>query len=400
MNNPPPFLTIKNNKIVDNNNDGISLRGVNLGGWLMMEGYILCGRNISEKSFKRQMVKYYGKKRLEGFTLAFRDSFIKEDDFKNISALGMNCIRLPFNFGLLEEKNGIDFLEKALSWCEEYNIYCILDMHAAPGCQNSDWHADSDGESFLWGDIAYQKRFFKLWQFIADRFKDREIIAGYDVLNEPVIRKQPKKILRNFYKEAVKCIRQVDRKHIIFLEGNFWAQILEDIEEPFTDNLSYSIHYYHPLDFTFNFQRGLAYPGKIQGKDWNRERIKRDLESYYRFGKKWGIPIFVGEFGVNLRCEKCAGSVSWLKDILEIFDEFDFHWTYWTYKSIANSVFPDGIYQYLLNPPWVRREGPIYGWENFYSLWKGREEEIVRSWETQYFEKNRFLSDLLHKSVT
>jgi len=397
MDNSDFLLSVKGNKIVDRNSETISLHGVNLGGWLMMEGYILGGRNISEKSFKREMRKGYGKKGLREFQDAFRSSFIKEEDFKKISNLGLNCVRLPFNFRLIEEEGGIDWLERSLDWCEKYNVYCILDMHAAPGCQNSDWHADSDGESFLWDDETYQKRTFNLWQLLAESFKDRDIIAGYDVLNEPVIRKAPKRKLRNFYKELVKHIREVDKRHIIFLEGNLWAQVLEDIGEPFTDNLSYSVHYYHPLDFTFNFHRGLRYPGKIQGEFWNRERIKRGLEGYYNLGRKWNIPIFVGEFGINIRSGKGDGELAWIQDILKTFKEFGFHWTYWPYKTIANSTYPDGLYTYVSNPPWVRRDGPIYGWENFYKLWKDCREEIIESWHTENFTKNSPLLNLLAK---
>ncbi len=389
------LLSIKNGSIVDSDNKPFHLRGINLGGWLMMEGYILCGRNISEKSFKRGMVKSYGKKAKDDFLAAFRNSFIREYDFKKISELGFNCIRLPFNFRLIEEKKGIDFLEKTLGWCEKYNIYCILDMHGAPGCQNRDWHCDSNGEMLLWDNKTYQRRFFKLWEFLADRFKDKNIIAGYDVLNEAVIRKAAKKTLRNFYKETVRRIRAIDKKHIIFLEGNLWARDLEAIGEPFADNLSYSIHYYRPADFTFDCHKDLKYPGMINGEYWNKERIKKDLKKYHIFSKKHGVPIFVGEFGVNFRCEKCTGSMTWVKDMLQIFDEFDFHWTYWTYKTIANSVYPDGVYRYVPNPPWINREAPIYGWENFYTTWKKYKEGIIKSWKTENFRINRSLFDLI-----
>ena len=208
MNNFLPFLAAQGGIITDSNNKGVFLRGINLGGWLMMEGYILYGKNIPEKFFKREMAKSYGKKEADNFTEAFRSSFITESDFKRISGLGLNCLRIPFNFRLIEDEKspfrynekGIELLEKMLGWCEKYNIYCILDMHAAPGCQNMDWHSDSGGESYLWSKKIYQRRFFRLWEFLADRFKNRSIIAGYNVLNEPVIRKAPKKTLRNFYK--------------------------------------------------------------------------------------------------------------------------------------------------------------------------------------------------------
>lgn len=369
----------------------------------MMEGYILYGRNISESAFKREMTRIYGKKEVENFTEAFRNSFIKRDDLRRISNLGLNCVRIPFNFRLFENRkrpfeyneNGIKLVEKVLRWCEEYNIYCILDMHAAPGCQNSDWHSDSDGESNLWNKKIYQKRFFRLWEFLANRFKDRSIIAGYNVLNEPVIKEASERTLRSFYKETVRHIRRVDKKHIIFLEGNLWSRVLEDIGEPFNDNLSYSIHYYDPSDFTHNFHRGLKYPGLIRKEHWNKERIRRDFKAYSRLSRKWDIPIFLGEFGVNFRCGKCSGELTWLKDVLQLCNEYEFHWTYWTYKAVANGIFPDGLYQCLSNPSWINRLGPVYGWENYYTLWKDYKKDIIASWDTEYFTKNEFLISLL-----
>lgn len=390
------MLKAQNNSIINSEGKEIFLHGVNLGGWLMMEGYILYGRNIAEKVFKSEFKKRWGQKELDNFTELYRDNFITESDFKNISSLGFNCIRLPFNYRLIENKNGVGILKNAVRLCEKYNIFCILDMHAGPGSQNEDWHADSGGKADLWRDEKHREKFFKLWESLADIFKDQPMIAGYDVLNEPVIKTPDAgKVLRNFYIKTVERIRDIDKKHIIFLEGNIWSQALTDIGEPFTGNLSYSVHFYHPLEFTFNFQKGLKYPGDILGEYWDIGTIKKRLEGYYDYSRKWGVPIFVGEFGVNSRCQACYGELSWVKDTLECFKEFGFHWAYWTYKAIGNSVFPDGIYRYLANPPWINRQGPVYGFENFYTLWKDYKKDIVESWKTPNFTKEDALFNLL-----
>ncbi|MDP2921041.1 MAG: cellulase family glycosylhydrolase [Candidatus Omnitrophota bacterium] len=391
------MLKTKNTLIINSEGKEVFLHGVNLGGWLMMEGYILQGRNIAEKVLKKEFKKRYGQKELDNFSSLYRNNFIQESDFKNIASLNLNCIRLPFNYRVLEEDR-IDLLDKAVDFCEKYNIYCILDMHAAPGSQNEDWHADSEGKAELWTNNKYQERFFELWELAADKFKGRDIIAGYDVLNEPVIRTPDAgKVLRKLYMSLVKRIRAIDKGHIIFLEGNTWSQVLEDIGEPFSENLSYSAHFYHPLEFTFNFQKGLKYPGDILGEQWARDTIKRRLEIYYNHSKKWNIPIFLGEFGVNSR-DGYYGEFEWLKDTISCFRDFKFHWTYWTYKAAANSVFPDGIYQYLANPLWVNRQGPVSGWENFYDLWDSHKEKIAESWKTENFTKQESLANLLASS--
>ena len=139
-----PFLKTDGTKIVDEAGKPVMLRGVALGGWLMMEGYMLNGRNIAEKSFKESFERALGKGALDDFTRSFRDTFIRESDIKNIKAWGANCIRVPFNYRIAEfedrpfsfNEEGIKYLDRAVEWCRKYGLYCILDMHAAPGAQN------------------------------------------------------------------------------------------------------------------------------------------------------------------------------------------------------------------------------------------------------------------------
>lgn len=377
--------------IVDRKNKKVILRGVNLGGWLMMEGYILGGRNIAEREFKNKFKRHFGIAELKIFEKSFRENFITEEDFKTISKKGFNCIRVPFNGNLIKEEIG--YLDKVLNWCQRQNIYCILDLHSAPGSQNPDWHSDSKGKTLLWKDKDFQEKTVEIWRFLADRYKEADFLAGYDLLNEPVC-KDTKKILK-IYKEITKAIREVDKNHMIFLEGGDYAQDLDFLGRPFGENLVYSIHFYWPLDFVFNFQRNLVYPGKISGVYWSKSKLKRVLLKYYKLKKRWKVPIYVGEFGMNSRCPYCHKEYLWLKDTLEIFEEFEFHWTYWTYKAVAGGSYPDGIFQYLDNPEWIKRQDLIFGWEKIYSLWKKRKREIIQSWQTKNFKENKSLSNLL-----
>ena len=108
------------------------------------------------------------------------------------------------------------------------------------------------------------------------------------------------------------------------------------------------------------------------------------------------MPLYVGEFGVNWRGGH-YGELRWLKDILDIFKKGSFHWTYWTYKTVANSIFPDGVYRYIKNPAWVNRKGPITGWENFYTLWPKEKGRITFSWRTENFKRNDKLYSLLRR---
>ena len=173
----------------------MEIKGVNLGSWLLMEGYILGGKNIPESLFKKRFMSIYGAKELKKFEDSFRKNFIVKDDFKKIAQMGAKCIRVPFNYRLLETRpygyseEGFKHLDRVFSWADEFGLGVILDLHAAQGAQNCDWHADSSGQAFLWQDKKYRERVLCLWERIADRFKEEPSLVGYDVLNEPVLGK-------------------------------------------------------------------------------------------------------------------------------------------------------------------------------------------------------------------
>lgn len=383
------FLKVSKGKIIRPDGESLILKGVNLGGWLLMEGYILHSLNVGERVFKKEFSKYLGKKELVRFEKDFRNTFIQEEDFKKIACLGFNCIRLPFHHNLIETKpyrysqQGVEYLDRALAWAEKYKLFIILDLHAAAGCQNHDWHSDSLGQAQLWSSSDYQQRTAELWKFIAGRYRDHHHLAGYDILNESVVPSAKK--LNCLYRKIIKSIRSVDQNHIIFIEGNLWATNIACLDVFRDDNYALSIHFYHPIDFTFNFVPELLYPLRLF---WNKKTLRSMIAQYAKEAEKRKIPLLVGEFGINYRYNR-YGEVDWLRDILKTFDRHRFHWTYWTYKAVKNAHFPDGIFSFFPNVPWVNRPGPRTGWETYAHLWPKRRKEIVGSWKTQNFQINQ-----------
>lgn len=397
-----PFLRVNKTEIVNESGRPVRLKGVALGGWLMMEGYMLCGRNIAERAFKENLEKSLGKEALDDFTRSFRDTFIEEDDIETIKGWGANCVRIPFNYRLIEYENrpfslneeGLKYLDRAVDWCERNGIYCILDMHAAPGAQNPDWHSDCVGKPELFTDQFNQERYLRLWHFVAGRYKDRSAVAGYDVLNEPIIGLVQEGQVRDLYQRVTKEIRDVDTKHILFFEGTEWAQRIAFLGKPWDKNSVYSIHVYLPTDFTFNFIPGLAYPVKSYGITWNKGAFDILARQYRRLMDKYEVPLYIGEFGVQYR-DGLYGELDWVKDMLYIIDKYNMSWTYWTYKTVANNIFPDGVYRYVDNPLWVHRQGPVSGWETFYTLWHKERRGIIDSWKTDNFKLNTKLCSIL-----
>lgn len=395
------FLKVQGQKIFAGRRPVI-LKGVNLGGWLLMEGYILHSLNTAERVFKKNFVRMQGHAQLRQFEEDFRENFIREADIRQIARLGFNCIRVPFNSRLVEagpyrySAKGIRFLDDVIQWAWKYKLYVILDLHAACGAQSCDWHADSLGRAELWEKKELRKRTIALWEFLADRYQNSPTVAGYDILNEAVT--DDIRLLNAFYQDVVRAIRKNDRNHILFVEGNRWARDLDCLDDFDDDNLALSIHFYEPIDFTFNFVPQLSYPLKSARGSWNRKTMAAMLSDYQKISKKRNRPIFVGEFGVNAR-EGLYGEDRWLTDMLSCFEDLGFHWTYWTYKAVKNSIFPDGVLSYHGNPPWVHRQGPRLGWENYHLFWEQKRKEMIRSWRTEAFTANTSILKALKNAV-
>lgn len=384
------MLRVKAGKIVP-----VKLRGINFGGWLMMEGYILGGRNIPEHIFKEKLVELFGRDFVSTFSRRFRDNFIQDDDYEIIKKLGFNCVRLPFNYRLLEEEGGLDYLKRVVRQIAKRKLYVILDMHAIPGAQNQDWHSDSSGEALFWEQEKYRREYFALWEKLAKTFRDEEWIAGYDIMNEPVTKDV--KLLREVYQQVIEVIRESGDPHLIFLEGNNWAREISFLKGIKGDNLALSVHFYEPVEFTFNWLPDVKYPGKVLNKRWDKKAIRGALKKYADFAKELERPVFVGEFGIASRCVYGGEEFQWVEDALAAFEEFDFHWTYWTYKSVKGMDLPDGFFQLADGSGIIGTKSIVSGMENFYSVLRQQRADFFCLWRTENFKLNRFLFSKMKK---
>lgn len=381
--------------IVDKNGKEIILKGINTGGWLMMEGYMLGGRNIAEHIFKDELKKRYGKNAPARFTKDFRDSYFTEEDIKRIKKLGFNCVRLPFNYRIIEEKGGLKYLQNIVKLFAKHKLYVILDMHAAPGSQNIDWHSDSDGRALFWENKKFRDKYVLLWKKLASAFKNEEMIAGYDVMNEPVTKNTA--LLAKVFQDVITAIREQGDEHIVFIEGNNWGMDIDFIEKLEDKDLAISIHYYRPVEYTFNWLPGANYPGKILGKMWNKKEIEKIIKSSVEFARKLKRPLFCGEFGVASRCDCCAQEYRWVDDVLSLFKKYGLHWTYWTYKSVKGMALPDGLYQLTDASGIIGNAATKSGMDNIYDVYGSRRIELFNLLSTNNFSLNKKLFSVIKK---
>jgi len=359
------FLEIRNGKIVGAaSGREIRLRGTNIGGWMNLEDFIN-GYAGTDQSIRHAMKETIGEAKAKFFFDRMLDYFFTEDDVRFLKENGLNVVRLPLNYRRFEDderpyvykEEGFRRLDEALRICEKHGVYAILDMHAVQGFQNTHWHSDNKARhSFFWHDALSQERFYALWRALAERYRDRAVVAGYDLMNEPCTNtpfgdyphtfygnyKPDWERMNRIYRKAVQEIRSVDPKHIIFLEGDKYGGMFAGLDAPFAENLAYSSHNYTAAGFGPG-----PYPGVIrsnnpeapQGVHWDlayQRKVFLEHEGTV-FAKCHQVPLLVGEFGsvYNVPAEEIPDRLRAMDDQLSVFEENGAHWTTWTYKDVG-----------------------------------------------------------------
>ena len=196
------FLRTSGKEIIDKNDNPIILRGLGLGGWMLQEPYMMkvSGGAANQKDFKAKIEDLIGPERTREFYDAWLENFITKADIDSMAIWGFNSVRVPMHYNLftlpIEEENGnentwlnkgFEIIDELLSWCEENQLYLILDLHAAPGGQGYDEGISDYDPNFpsLWESSKNKNKTVELWGKLAERYKNKEWIGGYDILNEP-----------------------------------------------------------------------------------------------------------------------------------------------------------------------------------------------------------------------
>ncbi|KAL0959412.1 hypothetical protein HGRIS_014660 [Hohenbuehelia grisea] len=226
------------------------MRGVNLGGWLNTEPFIVPA--LYEKYVNTSTVA------VDEWTLSLAmradtaggginqleehyKTFITERDFAEIADAGLNYVRIPIGYWAVEVKEGEPFFEKvswtyflkAIKWARKYGLRINLDLHAVPGSQNPWNHSGRRGQAnFLNGPmgLANAQRTLDIIRVIAefisqDQYKD--VVTMFGIMNEPRGPDVGEEQLSRFYLESYNIIRRASgvgegKGPIISFHDGFW----------------------------------------------------------------------------------------------------------------------------------------------------------------------------------
>lgn len=170
------------------------LRGVNLGGWLVLEKWMDWDAFTGDFA---NAVDQYTFDSIDGAAAALEthwSTYFTESDIQDLAATGINALRIPIGYWAYNNDNtpylqGADaYLEKAIGWARSANMKVWVDCHGSPGSQNG---FDNSGHA---GDVEWQQEAnlalsISVLETMAQKYGSTEyadVVVGLEMTNEPI----------------------------------------------------------------------------------------------------------------------------------------------------------------------------------------------------------------------
>ena len=347
------YVRTQGTKIIDPSGAEIKMRGINLGNWLLWEGYLMMGdfNYRTHTQFLNSLSGAFGGNMTQAkeFEHQWRLNYVTDKTIVDLQSLGFNSVRVPFHYNMFWQNNqlsnhGFQYFDRLIQFCKPRGIYILLDMHAAPGYQNPGDHSDNinsnssqprnsvqfwDGNNI---NIASQ-----VWRHIAARYANEPIIWGYDLINEPVLQAGREMELLPSLIQMRNAIRQVDNNHIIVAEGGWWGSDMSVLDWTNAQTRS-------ATGVTAQWDSKLVY--ETHHYVFGNAAAINDLNGRVAITNKLNIPLILGEYG-----EDNNTILRTLTDwsIANIAGYFP-----WSFKKMSHdktlwTIFPNAIYNSVKN---------------------------------------------------
>ena len=296
-------------------------RGVNLGGWFSQ-----CD---------------YSPERLDGF--------ITERDFDVIAGWGLDHVRIPMDYNVLEtedgspEPRGYDRIGRAVKGCLARGLRVVLDLHKTAGYS---FDADEREEGFF-SNEKYQERFYRIWDELSLRFADPEHIA-FELLNEVT---DPASI-DAWNRISAECIGRIRKNapQTLLLLGSYWnnsAKAVKDLNPPADDRVIYNFHCYDPLPFTHqgaHWVPELDINARVPFREAGAtEKLFEDLfASAIETALERKTSLYCGEYGV-IENASPEDTLQWYRVIHSVFEKHQISRCAWSYRQMNFGLSDDRL---------------------------------------------------------
>lgn len=247
--------------------DGV-YRGINLGGWLVLESWLTpslyADNKVQAGGGEWQFCQVVGRDQCGDVLQPHWDTWLNETHIEILSEAGFQYARIPIGYWILDRNateplpaGGWYYLERAIGWLGKHGMKAVIDLHGAPGSQNGH---DNSGKSgpIEWNTPTNINRTVHVLGMLASRVVAWDsnktmagVVAGIETLNEPWSTAVNGPItfdtLRAFYVQAYDAIRTAGFNGIIWISDAFagsqpWEGVLAP---PDYTNVMLDSHLYH-----------------------------------------------------------------------------------------------------------------------------------------------------------
>ena len=121
------------------------VRGVNLGGWLVLEKWITPSVFSGLPDWVNdewQLCEYLGYAEAEKRLRNHWENWVNENEIIELKNAGINHLRIPFGYWAIEIPNGEpwvwgswDYVMRAVGWAKKHGMQVMIDLHGGPGSQ-------------------------------------------------------------------------------------------------------------------------------------------------------------------------------------------------------------------------------------------------------------------------
>lgn len=315
------FLHADGKNIVDGSGNIFIIRSIGTGNWMLQEGYMMKTAGVAgtQHEFRNKLISTIGEAKTDSFYNKWLENHFTRADVDSMKVWGFNAVRPAlhykwFTLPIEEEpvagqntwlEKGFTMLDSLVAWCRDNEMYVILDMHGTPGGQgtNADISDYDPSKPSLWESQANKDKLIALWKKLAERYSNEIWVGGYDLINETnwSFSEPNNQPLWNLFKDLTVAIREVDTNHLLFLEGNWFANDYGGLPAIWDNNMALSFHKY----WTYNDANSLSWMTNLQD-----ER---------------NVPLWLGESGEN--------SNSWFTSLIALAEGKNIGWSWWPVKK-------------------------------------------------------------------
>ncbi|KAK8179158.1 glycoside hydrolase superfamily [Phyllosticta citribraziliensis] len=379
------------------------LRGVNIGGWLVLEPY------LTPQLFKNSpAVDQWTFDQQPGSDEAIKnhwDTFFNESDVQKLRSYGINALRIGIGYWAYDNtdtpyhQGADDYLESAIGWARKFGMAVIIDLHGAPGRQNAaagsgriaavEWQAD--GQNNL-------ERTTEILRTMAQKYGSAEYadtVVAIELLNEPS-NGFPNTLTtsKRWTKTTFDAVREASQnKNLRIVMHDQWVQPKNWLD------VNAALNSTNPGIFALDVHQYQLFTEKDRhlDQDGHIKEVCRFAEEQLKVAKDNNLPVYGGEFSGNTficvnpdgttfadpegtgqlcpdggcQCEADGGLSldDWEGPIIQqvrryvevqfdVFEKYSGGWFFWNFKGPGSWGFIGGVEKGFIPQPLTDRRFP------------------------------------------